>query len=332
MKRVLALVVVLLFACGIRIEPRELDFGTEKNFQLISITVLSDDCYFEIITKPDWVTLNTYYGEETQQVLVSVHREGLEPGVYEGYVTIETCVPPFRNRFLLVKMEVAGESPEPYPNTGKVEGTVFDAATESGIPGVIVGIDPLFDVITEESGHYVLNDVPPGFYGIHALKEGYYDYLGEISVVSNLTTTHDILLFPIEDVTSTTTSTSVQMNQACCVIDGSCLDVEPDYCEGVLNRVPEGPGTACATVSCPQPTVSCCLPGGTCDDLLEEDCQGLGGSYFPAFSCSNLPFSCQPEACCLEDGSCVDEITYFCDVDLGVSQGSGTTCAIVSCP
>jgi hypothetical protein len=346
LKPVGVLLILLLTGCICAVNPKELSFDETEVTNTFTLWIPGGEenpTSWSIDATVDWITVEPMmgrnYGDNT--ISVTVDRAGLEPGIYSGRLCINTehavCACKVE-----VTMEVAEESPGPYPDTGKVEGTVYDAVTDNGIPGVIVGIDSIFEVITEELGYYVLNDVPPGFYTIHAFKEGYYDYFGEISVVSNLTTTHDILLFLIEDVTSTTTSTvptettttttSVQMNQACCLIDGSCLDVAPDYCEGTLNGVPQGPETTCAIVDCPQLTVSCCLPNGTCADLIEDNCQALGGSYFPNFSCSNLPIDCQPEACCLEDGSCKDEITYFCDDDLGVSQGPGTTCAIVSCP
>lgn len=334
---------LFLVSCICAVNPKELYFDaseTTKTFTLWVPGGVQEPTGWSIDANVDWATvepiMGNNYGDNT--IYVTVDRTGLEPGDYSGRLCINT-----EQALCACQVDITMEvtTPEPYPDTGHVEGHVYDAATDEGIAGAMVWIDSMEEFITEQSGHYELSNIPPGTYTIHALKEGYTGYLGDISIMSNLTTTHDIYMLPIEQVTSstttsvnitdTTTTTTMQQEQACCLNDGSCVDAQPDYCISVLNGIPQGSETTCAIVSCPQP-IACCLPNGTCDDLLEENCSGLGGSYFPDFTCSNLPFSCQHEACCLEDGSCVDEITYFCDVDLGVSQGPGTTCAIVSCP
>ncbi len=74
----------------------------------------------------------------------------------------------------------------------------------------------------------------------------------------------------------TISSDGIACVQACCFDDGTCQDLGSGEC-GTAGGTPQGPGTDCASVSCPQPE-ACCLPNGTCQEIFAADCTGLGGT------------------------------------------------------
>ncbi|MBT8207955.1 MAG: hypothetical protein KJO18_06765, partial [Acidimicrobiia bacterium] len=110
---------------------------------------------------------------------------------------------------------------------------------------------------------------------------------------------------------------------ACCLDDGSCVEVVEEDCAGVF----QGDATTCAGTTCPEPTGACCLDDGSCVEVVEEDCAGVfqgDGSTCAGTTCP------QPSgACCLDDGSCVEVVEEDC---AGVFQGDATTCAGTTCP
>ena len=72
-----------------------------------------------------------------------------------------------------------------------------------------------------------------------------------------------------------------QPREACCLPDGSCIQIDPLRCHRV-GGTPMGVGTTCADVTCPTPTVACCFPDGTCQELGLRDCFEAGGR--PSFT------------------------------------------------
>ncbi|MHC1707083.1 MAG: GEVED domain-containing protein [Bacteroidales bacterium] len=65
--------------------------------------------------------------------------------------------------------------------------------------------------------------------------------------------------------------------QACCLPDGSCMDLPFNQCLQ-MGGMPMGDGTTCAVVSCPLPPEACCWPDGTCSMLPPGICAGEGGT------------------------------------------------------
>lgn len=64
--------------------------------------------------------------------------------------------------------------------------------------------------------------------------------------------------------------------QACCLPDGTCVDTLPSSCQQ-MGGTPQGVGTSCQNIVCPQPLQACCLSDGTCIDANEADCISQGG-------------------------------------------------------
>ena len=65
--------------------------------------------------------------------------------------------------------------------------------------------------------------------------------------------------------------------EACCFPDGSCVDSPVGTCPP--GSQPQGPGTDCGQVNCPQPPLgACCLPQ-FCVITTEADCAARGGVY-----------------------------------------------------
>jgi hypothetical protein len=118
--------------------------------------------------------------------------------------------------------------------------------------------------------------------------------------------------------------------EACCFPNGSCADLLPPDCVA-QGGTPQGVGTNCATVTCPQPTEACCFPGGGCQDLPAQVCVGQGGApQGPGTSCATTSCPQPTVACCFPDGSCLDLTTADCAAQGGTPFGP--SCAGVICP
>ncbi|MHC5114037.1 MAG: hypothetical protein ACYTGP_06370 [Planctomycetota bacterium] len=122
------------------------------------------------------------------------------------------------------------------------------------------------------------------------------------------------------------------ITEACCLPDGTCIDVPPIQCVDIYGGQPQGPGTNCANVICFGPSnEACCFPDGSCQDLLPPACVANGGQ--PQGPGTNCVFVLCPlgEACCFPDGSCHDLPPGDCQEMGGQPQGAGTDCSIVEC-
>jgi hypothetical protein len=63
--------------------------------------------------------------------------------------------------------------------------------------------------------------------------------------------------------------------------------------------LPQGSGTTCANVTCPQPTAACCTPDGGCQDFTPAECTNAGGMTHPvgtACATSQCPICPDPYA------------------------------------
>jgi len=119
--------------------------------------------------------------------------------------------------------------------------------------------------------------------------------------------------------------------EACCVSDGSCVMVDALCCVNELGGTPMGAGSSCSA------PLACCFPDGSCANLDPICCDDMGGSPSPtgAQAClgdgnqNGVDDACEElvdEACCLEDGSCIDTDPATCLSMGGTPQGLGTFC------
>ncbi|MSR62714.1 MAG: hypothetical protein EXS08_09765 [Planctomycetes bacterium] len=69
-----------------------------------------------------------------------------------------------------------------------------------------------------------------------------------------------------------------QPTGACCLTDGSCVEVTEEDCSAQGGNF-NGDFSTCTGVSCPQPTGACCLTDGSCVQVTEESCDAQGGSF-----------------------------------------------------
>jgi hypothetical protein len=121
-------------------------------------------------------------------------------------------------------------------------------------------------------------------------------------------------------------------SQACCFEDGSCNDIEPEECLQ-QGGTPQGQGTNCGTVSCPQPPEACCFEDGTCDDIEPEECMQQGGMpQGPESTCATTYCEQFTEACCFASGWCDDLRPEDCLELFGTPRGPSTKCESVECP
>jgi len=147
--------------------------------------------------------------------------------------------------------------------------------------------------------------------------------------------------------------------RACCFASSSCLNLWVEDCSA-LGGMPGSDGSTCATTQC-FPTGACCLSGGGCQNGVSPTACGNGGGSYLGFAstcqsvesgskctdgldndcdgaadCADSDCSAGPSctgACCYPVGSCISGVSEsFCTSGDGDYQGSGTTCAGVSCP
>ncbi|MCK4659447.1 MAG: S8 family serine peptidase [Phycisphaerae bacterium] len=147
--------------------------------------------------------------------------------------------------------------------------------------------------------------------------------------------------------------------EACCLLDGTCEEYPPEDCPYYDGFVVYGTGClgdadsngtddACEQASycgdgvcdpgeepcncpsdCGDPT--CCeVPGLTCTNGWDDDCDLRTDCDDP--DCLTDPACIPREACCLNDGTCVDQTLLECFCSNGVPQGAGTDCSTVTCP
>lgn len=106
---------------------------------------------------------------------------------YSGTVEIKAG----KGTFLLIEM--TGQS-----QTGNVEGTVTDNSTGKAIKDVQVFIGDTEDE-TNRKGYYKLSGIEQGDHTIQALKCGYQDYSGTVTITSGQTTTFNIAMDPVSN-------------------------------------------------------------------------------------------------------------------------------------
>jgi len=118
---------------------------------------------------------------------------------------------------------------------------------------------------------------------------------------------------------------------ACCLVDGSCVEVAEADCLA-LGGTYRGDSSVCSGVTCPLPAGACCLASGTCVQTTEADCAVQGGVFQGEFSlCKDT--NCPPPlgACCLTSGVCVELSESDCAAQGGTYNGDFSTCANVTC-
>ncbi|MCP4566177.1 MAG: hypothetical protein GY841_01215 [FCB group bacterium] len=115
--------------------------------------------------------------------------------------------------------------------------------------------------------------------------------------------------------------------EACCLSDGSCITADPLCCE-LMGGIPQGPGTQCTAPE------ACCLPDGSCEDIDPLCCLDRSGVPQGPGSLCDADFdgvdeACDPKtgACCLDDGSCISNISVNgCGAIGGTYMGDNTYC------
>jgi hypothetical protein len=185
-----------------------LDFGSTDVTQELTLTI-KGNVQWEMSCDEAWVIINPDQGpstrqmtlrETSQQVQISVNRDGLEDGNYEATCTILNNLNlPCPD--IVVRMSVATEL---LPSV--VEGYVYDAETSDALSGVEVSLEA-GTYTTGADGYYLLTALSDGLKTINASKAGYEDYHLVINLEGG-TTQHDIYLIPVGGVITTTTTTT----------------------------------------------------------------------------------------------------------------------------
>jgi hypothetical protein len=120
---------------------------------------------------------------------------------------------------------------------------------------------------------------------------------------------------------------------ACCLFDGSCIDVSKEACSA-MGGAWQSKGSVCAQTMCPPVTGACCTGSG-CFVLTTTNCGFAGGVYLgPGVACSPDPCVAPIGACCLPGGECRDDLDEDdCIRDAGGEfVGESTFCSMTMCP
>jgi len=125
---------------------------------------------------------------------------------------------------------------------------------------------------------------------------------------------------------------------ACCLANGTCRVMEPAVCIANFGGAPGDLGTSCSEPICPPApaTVSiCCLPDGTCVVSDVQECNDRGGQFWNdgTDQAGECTANCTAYgACCLQDSSCMDQLSADdCFTGGGSYRGDGTLCALFDC-
>ena len=111
----------------------------------------------------------------------------------------------------------------------------------------------------------------------------------------------------------------VEPPEACCLPDGTCVDLPPTDCR-LRDGRPQGPGTACSGT-----TIACCLDDGICMDIDPLCCDDLGGTPGYADMClgdlngNNIDDACEEPCQCLGDMAASEGQVDLKDLDAMVN-------------
>lgn len=103
----------------------------------------------------------------------------------------------------------------------------------------------------------------------------------------------------------------------------------------ILTDLPNYTLFASADSSCygvPGELQACCFQNGSCVDMLNNECSNAGGVPQGSGTSCSTNACPQPQACCFQDGLCVDMLASQCGYAGGIPQGSGTSCSAIACP
>lgn len=132
--------------------------------------------------------------------------------------------------------------------------------------------------------------------------------------------------FALEGLSCQTPGLSCEL-VSCCAIDGSCEDdVFAAACAfpSLIDN-----SESCATRAC-DVRGACCIPGDNmCRIVSQTECFDLGG-FYAGDQVECVEDFCRVGACCLNDGSCIDETLQACQL-FGNYAGGGTTCQSAPC-
>lgn len=119
-------------------------------------------------------------------------------------------------------------------------------------------------------------------------------------------------------------------DEACCLPDGSCDEGDVVACQ-FAQGTPQGPGSRCATTSCPQVPGACCATDETCSEVTEDQCRTAGGAFQGGGTlCANA--DCDLGACCWGNEQCTQTSEDICaGLDGGRFQGNDTSCDTNPC-
>lgn len=134
-KIILACLLIFSAGCGVSVDTRTLDFGSDKTTETLTLT-MKDDIEWSISCSESWLSVNPDQGtgEGVQTITVTVDRTGLDPGNYRAILNI------------------SAEPNRPCPNvTVKMR---VSALSDSFAPTVILSADP---PIIEEGGSCTLS-------------------------------------------------------------------------------------------------------------------------------------------------------------------------------
>ncbi|MCX8064927.1 MAG: carboxypeptidase regulatory-like domain-containing protein [Candidatus Hydrogenedentes bacterium] len=226
-------ILVLAHGCKpvVVLSVKTLDFGTaetQKTFQVWNKTAPTQ-MNFEITKTASWLTVSPTTGSskgpsEKVTITVTVSRSGLQPGSYSD--TIKVKSPQDGEELVSVSMTVSGGQegeqegtaegtqegtaegsqegtpegvqegePEGQPETNiTITGWVNDTNLNPVAYALIELVNTSFKVYTDQTGLYIMENIPKGNYVLSATKEGYAPYSIEVTVGDILPVTVNIIL------------------------------------------------------------------------------------------------------------------------------------------
>ncbi|MGC8739551.1 MAG: astroprincin family protein [Candidatus Hydrogenedens sp.] len=290
---ILLATIILISAQGCKpvviVSSKSLDFGsteTQKTFQVWNKTS-SGKMDFEISKTVNWLTVDPVSGTSTgpsdkKTITVTVSRAGLQPGQYSDTLKIKS--PQDGEELVTVNMTVGGgqegqqEGTQEGTHEGTQEGTaegetegqpennisitgwINDTNTNPIAYATVELVNTSFKVYSEQTGLYIIENVPKGTYVLSVTKEGYAPYSVEVEVGNILPVTVNVILvkqIKIQEVPNIENGATVKDPQ------GNGIEIPPNSVFDELGNLVVGPVDVYITpLDFSQPNDILAFPGG----------------------------------------------------------------------
>ncbi|MCB9850212.1 MAG: hypothetical protein H6817_05860 [Phycisphaerales bacterium] len=271
--------------------------------------------------RPEHVTNHGGVQHAKPTALYSFATSVQSASTYTGYVYALTLAVDASRTISSIALSMADPSTYASSRTSAGAQATWAGQSVSGITLLGIPYVPPTEACCAPDGHCA--DVPPADCPAHFDGDGMPQGAGTSCADANCASIDDVTpeACCLPPIVMDFPGVPAPEGYVCDMIDGTLPYQTRDDCI-FFGGIPQGPGTTCETVACPE-FYACCLPptdggGYTCQELTFDDCVQQGGDPKAAgVTCDDNPC---PAACCFDDGSCADHVPTTC-IEFGGTPG-----------